>query len=319
MKAVVFSSGKVSYRKDRPLPQRREGEAIVKVLVAGICNTDIEIFKGYMNFSGVPGHEFVGVVDEAGDPRLVGKRVVGEINCGCGQCGLCASGMARHCRSRSVLGILNRDGAFAEYLSLPEANLHLLPDHLSDERAAFVEPVAACYEILEQIAPRENDRCLVLGDGKLGLLVAQVMATRCRVQLLGHNERKVAVAKGLGIEASAEGAEDWDYDIAIDATGSPSGLHAALELLKPRGTLVLKTTIAGETPVPLARLVIDEITVVGSRCGPFEPAIRALSDGTVRVDPLVTDKYALWDFDAALARARSKGAFKVLVYPGGLR
>jgi len=317
MKALVIEGGRLRFEKNRPLP-RRGGEALVRVSAAGICNTDIEILRGYMGFEGVPGHEFVGSVEEASAAALIGRRVVGEINCGCGECDLCRAGMARHCRKRTVLGISGRDGAFAEYLSLPEANLHTIPDGMPDDVATFVEPTAAAFEILEQVPVKPDDRCAVLGDGKLGLIAAQVLGGRCKVTLVGRHAAKLAVARQLGLRALAQNEfREKDFDVAIDATGRAEGLAAALDLLRPRGTLVLKTTVAGETRMPFARVVVDEITIIGSRCGPFEPAIEALTRGTVNAAPLVSGRFRLEDFEKAFARAQEPDALKVLLYPAG--
>jgi threonine dehydrogenase-like Zn-dependent dehydrogenase len=318
MKAVVFEGGVARLRNDYPLPHRKPGEALIKVLVAGVCNTDLEILRGYMGFSGVPGHEFVGVVEEADSRALVGRRVVGEINCPCGACRFCKMGLGHHCRSRTVLGIQGRDGAFAEYLTLPEANLHSLSDEIPDETAVFAEPTAAAFRILEQVSLKRTDRCIVLGDGKLGLLVAQVLAPKSTPTLLGHNRRKIEVAQSLGIAARLEeGFDERDFDVAVDCTGSAAGFKAALALLRPQGTLVAKTTVAGDVPAPTWMVVVDEITVVGSRCGPFKPALEALQSGTVKVAPLICARYALDDFEAAFAKAREKDVFKVLFYPTG--
>jgi threonine dehydrogenase-like Zn-dependent dehydrogenase len=318
MKAVVFEGGKAQVRDGYPKPQRRPGEALVRVSVAGVCNTDIEILGGYMSFSGVPGHEFVGVVEEADTGALVGRRVVGEINCPCGDCQFCEMGLVRHCRRRTVLGIQGRDGAFAEYLTLPEANLHFVNDNMADEVAVFAEPVAAAFRILDEVTLKHSHRCAVLGDGKLGLLVAQVLGARTGLTLVGHNHGKLAVAKSLGITAHAEeGFVERDFDVVVDCTGNAGGFKAALAMLRPQGTLVAKTTVAGDISVPMWQVVVDEIKIVGSRCGPFEPAIKALHDGSVRVEPLISARFALEDIEAAIAKAREKDTIKVLVYPAG--
>ncbi|MHC4713923.1 MAG: MDR/zinc-dependent alcohol dehydrogenase-like family protein [Planctomycetota bacterium] len=319
MKALVFENGELSFRDDYPVPARSPGEALIRVSVAGLCNTDIEIIRGYMDFSGVPGHEFTGVVEEADNRDLIGKRIVGEINCPCGDCDLCREGLGRHCRSRTVLGIMGRDGAFAEYTTLPEANLHVIPDSMSDETGVFVEPAAAAFAILEQVEPAPTDRCLVMGDGKLGLLVAQVLAPGCHVKLLGRSVRKLSIAKQFGIPAEVAGKmTERDFDIVVDATGTRSGFDGALALVKPRGTLVLKTTLSGDIPIALWRIVVDEINLVGSRCGLFEPALEALKSGVLRVEPLISAKYALEDFREAFDKSKTHGIVKVLLYPQGL-
>jgi len=318
MKALVFKGGKLALVADRPRPQRAPGEALIRVRVAGICNTDIEIARGYMNFEGVPGHEFVGVVEEADSTELLGKRVVGEINIPCGRCDLCNEGLGRHCPERTCIGIENHDGAFAEYMTLPEKNLHIVPDGMADDVAVFTEPTAAAFAILEQITPREHDRCLVMGDGKLGLLVAQVLAPHCDLKILGRSVRKLSLASGLGLDAVVAGRlEERDFDIVVDATGSKSGFEGALSLVRPRGTLVLKTTISGDVPVPLSRIVVNEITLVGSRCGLFKPAIEALQKGEVKVESLISGRYALEDFEAAFAEVQEHGVVKILLCPQG--
>jgi len=316
--AVVFEGGVARLEGNRSLPRRKSGEALIKVLVAGVCNTDLEILRGYMSFSGVPGHEFVGVVEEAGTTALVGKRVVGEINCSCRECEFCKMGLEHHCRNRTVLGIQGRDGAFAEYLTLPEANLHVVSDELSGEVAVFAEPTAAAFRILEQMKLKRTDRCVVLGDGKLGLLAAQVLASVTTLTLVGHNRRKLEIARSLGIDARLEeGFGERDFDVAVDCTGSAGGFKVALALLRPMGTLVAKTTVAGDVPVPIWQVVVDEVTIVGSRCGPFRPALEALRIGTVKVAPLISARYAIDNFEAAFAKAREKNTLKVLIYPAG--
>jgi threonine dehydrogenase-like Zn-dependent dehydrogenase len=319
VKAIVVQDGKARLRVDYPKPARRPGEALIRALVAGICNTDLEILAGYMAFSGVLGHEFVGVVEEADTRALAGRRVVGEINCPCGECAFCEAGRGSHCRRRTVLGISGRDGAFAEYLTLPEANLHLVHPDMPDETAVFAEPTAAAFRILEQTTPRFDERCAVLGDGKLGLLVAQALAGKCAVTLVGHNERKIALARSLGLTAVLEShLDEKDFDTVVDATGSAEGFAATAKLVRPMGRIIAKTTVAGDVPAPLWRLVVDEITVIGSRCGPFEPALAALRDGSVKVEPLVSARYGLDDFDKALAKAQEPDTLKVLLHPGGV-
>lgn len=318
MKALLLEKGSVTLAHDHPRPTRAPGEALVRVLAAGICNTDLELLRGYMGFEGVPGHEFVGIVEEADTESLVGKRVIGEINASCGECALCMEGIGRHCARRTVLGIAGRDGAFAECLALPEGNLHLVPDSLTDEEATFVEPVAAAMRILEQVTLDGSQRVIVLGDGKLGILIAQVLTRHSHLTLAGHNPKKLAIAKTLGLDACLEDElSESGFDVAVDATGSAGGFDAAANLLKPTGVLVAKTTVAGDVPVALSKLVVNEITVVGSRCGPFGPAIEALSRGEVSVRPLVTATFALEDFEAAFAMARERDTLKVLLCPSG--
>jgi threonine dehydrogenase-like Zn-dependent dehydrogenase len=314
MKALYFD-GDMRLINDHPRPERGKGEAIVRVLKAGICNTDLEIVKGYMNFRGVPGHEFVGVVKEAEDGQLIGQRVVGEINCPCGMCELCLAGKARHCPERTVLGIQGRDGAFAEYLVLPERNLHVVPDEISDDEAVFVEPLAAAFRILQQVDVRHDDTAIVLGDGKLGLLVAQVINTRAdRVVLVGRHEDRLRLAQGFGIETHIEGrVPNIAAHLVIDCTGSRDGVRQAVQMATPEGTVVIKSTVADESCLPMAQAVVDEITLVGSRCGPFEPAIDALRDGTVAVQPLITGRFGLDHAVEAMAEAAQSHAIKVII------
>jgi len=316
MKALVFD-GKRLALATAPAPRLRAGEALVKVHLAGICSTDLEIVRGYMSFRGIPGHEFVGTVVSAGAKRLVGKRVVGEINVPCGRCATCRAGLGRHCASRGVLGISGRNGAFAEYLALPAGNLHVVPASLSDEEAAFTELVAAACEIPEQVEIRREDRVLVLGDGRLAAMVAQVLSPRTdRLAVLGRNRRKLAVLRGLGIRTHGPRAAKTllrSQDIVIECTGSPLGLPLAARLARPRGRVVLKSTFHGNLEWNPAPLVVDEITVVGSRCGPFEPALSLLEKGTVRVLPFLSAVYPLERWEAAFRTARRAGAFKVLL------
>jgi len=290
--------------------------ALVKVHLAGICSTDLQIFKGYMNFHGVPGHEFVGSVVE-GPQELVNKRVVGEINFACGRCEFCRRDLNRHCPNRSVMGILNADGAFAEFVAVPAMNLHAVADSLSDEEAVFTEPLAAAFEILEQVQVNLGDEVLVLGDGKLGFLCAQVLRrTSANVTLVGKHPDKLKLIKRFGVRTIL--LNDWvpkQFDIVLEATGSDSGLQLAMSAVRPRGTLVLKSTIAGEHRVSLAPLVINEITVVGSRCGPFIPALDALREKSVSVTPLIEKIYPLNEGIEAVAQAGRPGARKILLRP----
>ena len=290
--------------------------ALIKVHLAGICSTDLQIFKGYMAFRGVPGHEFVGSVVE-GPLELIKKRVVGEINFACGRCDYCNRGLGRHCPSRSVMGILGADGAFAEFLSVPVPNLHVVSESVSDEEAVFTEPLAAAFEILEQVQLNPGDEVLVLGDGKLSFLCAQVLRlASANVALVGKHPDKLRLIKRSGVRTML--LSDWkpkQFDVVVEATGSPSGLQLAMSAVRPRGTLVLKTTIAGEHKVSLAPLVINEITVVGSRCGPFAPALDALQERSVSVTPLIGKVYPLSEGVEAVAHAGSPGARKILLQP----
>lgn len=314
MQALVLDGGRLAVR-ERPVPTPGPGEALIRVAMAGICNTDLELARGYMGFSGVLGHELCGVVEACEDQRLLGKRVAGEINLACRRCELCARSLHRHCPNRSVLGIAGKDGCFAEYVTLPVANLHLLPDAISDERACFVEPAAAAFEVLEQLTIVPRDRVVVLGDGKLGLLVAQVLAAAgCTPTVAGKHARKLALAQARGIATAAlSDLPRKAFDVVIEATGSPAGMHAAIELARPRGTIVLKSTYHGKLELDAAPLVIDELTVVGSRCGPFEAAIPALASAAVDPDPLIDAVLPLAQAEAAFARAAEPGVLKVLL------
>ena len=293
-----------------------DGTALVKVHLAGICSTDLQIFKGYMDFRGVPGHEFVGSVVE-GPLELIKKRVVGEINFACGRCDYCNRGLGRHCPSRRVMGILGADGAFAEFVSVPVPNLYVVSESVSDEEAVFTEPLAAAFEIVEQVQFNLGDEVLVLGDGKLSFLCAQVLRlASANVALVGKHPDKLKLIKRSGVRTML--LSDWtprQFDIVVEATGSPSGLQLAMSAVRPRGTLVLKTTIAGEHKASLAPLVINEITVVGSRCGPFAPALDALRERSVSVTPLIEKVYPLSEGVEAVAHAGSPGARKILLRP----
>jgi threonine dehydrogenase-like Zn-dependent dehydrogenase len=314
MKALVFD-GELCVR-EVPKPKRASGEALIRVLTAGICNTDIEIVRGYMGFQGILGHEFVGIVEEAESEHWIGKRVVGEINCVCHQCHYCRLEMPNHCLNRSVLGILNRNGAFAEYVTLPEENLHVAPSSVRDDVAVFAEPAAAAFRILEQVSVGSEDRVIVLGDGKLGQLVAQVMALHSKqVVCVGRHPEKLALLEILGIgTAAAEMPIERGADLVVEATGSPSGLARALELVRPEGTVILKTTVAQPTPLDLSGSVIHEVRILGSRCGPFKPALEALSLGNIEVRPMITEAYALSDGVTAMRRAEETGVLKILFH-----
>ena len=316
MRAVILEHGRPKV-VDRPEPVPGDGEALIRVALAGICGTDLEIARGYLDFGGIPGHEFVGVVEHAFEPTWIGKRVVGEINVGCGTCDRCASAMERHCPTRTVLGIVGRDGAFAERVLLPVNNLHEVPAAVSNEAAVFTEPLAAAHEILEQLTPNESDRVLVLGDGRLGQLCAVVLLRAgCRVRVEGRHPEKLRRLKGFDVQTSGPGdAAQRGFDLVIEATGSPDGLRRALEVVRPRGTIVLKSTHHGETSVDLAGMVIDEVTVVGSRCGRFEPALEHLAYDDKLTDGMITACFSLEQADDAFARAMQPDALKVLLAP----
>jgi threonine dehydrogenase-like Zn-dependent dehydrogenase len=315
MWAVYLNRG-LEIRQDYPIPSPPPGEARVRVKLAGICNTDLELMRGYLDFRGVPGHEFVGVVEEAPDHlEWVGKRVVGEINAACRVCPTCRAGRPTHCPNRTTLGISGRDGAFAEYLLLPVVNLHEVPPEIPDEAAVFVEPLAAALEILEQTHIRPTDRAVVLGDGKLGSLVAQVMQlTGCDLLVVGRNPNKLALLARRGIPvAHVEDVGDLSADVVVECTGSPEGFHLARRWVRPRGALVLKSTYHGTVEANLTMVAVDEVTVIGSRCGPFEPALRLLRQGLVDVQPLIHARYPLQEADRAFEHAARKGALKVLL------
>ncbi|MBI5643428.1 MAG: alcohol dehydrogenase catalytic domain-containing protein [Deltaproteobacteria bacterium] len=314
MKALIYD-GRLEYTSRYPAPEMGEGEALIKVRYAGICATDIEITRGYMGFKGVPGHEFSGVIEDASLKGLIGERVTGEINLSCGSCYYCDRGMRTHCANRSVLGIFKRDGAFAEYLTLPVENLHALPDSISDEEGVFVEPLAAAFEILDQIDIGRDKNVCVLGDGRLGILVAEVLSlTGCVLIAAGHSREKLSILEARGIK-TAPGTEGLkkEYDIVVDCTGRGEGLREALKLVRPRGTIVLKTTVADRTGADLNAVVIDEITLIGSRCGPFKPAIRALAEKAVDVEPLVSRVFPVEEGVEAFEFAKRKGVIKVLL------
>lgn len=314
MRALVFDGE--TRACDVPMPRPAPGEALIKVLSAGICNTDIELIRGYMNFQGVLGHEFTGIVEEASNPNLIGKRVVGEINCVCHTCHYCLLEMPHHCLNRSVLGIHNRPGVFAEYTTLPEENLHLAPGTVRDDVLVFAEPAAAAFRIPEQIPIHGEDRVVVLGDGKLGQLVAQALWLHTKnLVCVGKHEWKLALLQQLGIGvAHAADPIEHGADIVVEATGSHEGLARALELVRPEGVVVLKTTTTHPTALELSRPVINEVKIVGSRCGPFRPALEALSMGTIEVRPLISETYDLRDGEHALRRAQSGDVLKVLLH-----
>jgi alcohol dehydrogenase len=298
-------------------PETRPGEARLGLRMAGVCATDLELVRGYMGFEGTLGHEFVAEVLDAPDPAWFGRRVVGDINCPCGACPTCRAGRPTHCPQRTVLGIVGRDGAFAESLSLPVANLHVVPDAVPDEAAVFVEPLAAACEILEQVHLRPSSRVVVLGAGRLGQLCARVIAlTGAEVSVVARSPESLArLPVGIG-RALVDAADALaGADVVVDCTGSPDGLSLAMRLLRPRGTLVLKTTVHLPGAIDPNRWVIDEITLVGSRCGPFEPALRLLATGAVDVRPLIDARYTLSRGLEALAHAARPGVLKVVITP----
>jgi threonine dehydrogenase-like Zn-dependent dehydrogenase len=316
VRALWLEGGSLRLRDDLRDPTPPAGEALVRVRVAGICNTDLELVRGYCPYTGVPGHEFVGVVEEAaGAPEWVSRRVVGEINAACGECPTCRAGRRTHCERRTVLGIVGRDGAFATHLRLPIRNLHAVPEGVPDEVAVFTEPTAAALELQEQVRVSPGDRVVVVGAGKLGNLVAQTLAaTGCRLLVVGRSPRPLALLAARGIAtATAEGIEPRQADLAVECTGNPEGLELARRAVRPRGTIVLKSTYHGKAEIDMAPFVVDEITLVGSRCGPFAPALTALARGDVDPRPLVDARYPLVDAVAAFERAARPGTLKILV------
>jgi len=314
MKGLWLENNQLQLRTDIPLPEPPAGEALVRVLQAGICNTDLELIKGYYPYTGVIGHEFVGVVEQ-GPKQLINQRVVGEINAACDKCRFCDRGQPRHCENRTVLGIVNRHGAFAEYLSLPIKNLHLVPENVSTAAATFTEPIAAALEIQQQIQICKNDRVLVVGDGKLGQLIAQTLAlTGCELLVIGRHQEKLVNLAARGIKTGlANSVTDKYFDISIDCTGNPEGFNIARRALRPRGTLILKSTHAGNLSLDASSLVVDEITLIGSRCGPFAPALELLATGKVEVQSLIHAYYPLSQGLDAFEKAKTKGVLKVLL------
>lgn len=316
MKAASFDGTQMNYSENYPDP--KPGESLVRVSLAGICGTDLEILEGYMEYNGVLGHEFVGMVTKSDNPDLVGKRVVGEINAGCNNCDSCKNGMQRHCPNRTVLGILGRDGAFAEFLSLPEENLHVIPDSISDEQAVFVEPLAAAFEIKEQVSLDKDWKVAVVGDGRLAQMICQVLKLSCfDVTCFGRHETKLshlekfAIRTKIGIDAS----DLQSYDLVVEATGSNSGFADTMKLIKPRGTVILKSTIASREDLDLTPTVVNEITLVGSRCGLFKPAIDALASGIIHVDHLIDSTFPLKQFYDAINHAKKPDTLKVFLKP----
>jgi threonine dehydrogenase-like Zn-dependent dehydrogenase len=314
MKGLWLENNQLQLRTDIPIPEPLPGEALVRVLRAGICNTDLELIKGYYPYTGIIGHEFVGVVEQ-GPKQLINQRVVGEINAACGDCRFCRRGQPTHCENRTVLGIVNRHGAFAEYLSLPIENLHLVPENVSTAAATFTEPIAAALEIQQQIQICKDDRVLVVGDGKLGQLIAQTLAlTGCELLVVGRHKDKLVNLAAKGIKTGfADSVTDRYFDISVDCTGNPEGFNIARRALRPRGILILKSTYAGNLSLDASALVVDEITLIGSRCGPFVPALELLATGKVDVQSLIDSHYPLFQGLAAFEKAKTKGVLKVLL------
>ncbi len=319
MKALRFEDNEMKLA-DVAIP-RRDGEALVRMTMAGICSTDIEIARGYADFRGTLGHEFVGVVEESPDSSQIGRRVVGEINAGCGHCDLCRRNDPRHCPYRTALGIRGRDGAFAEYLSLPPRNLLIVPDSVSDRQAVFTEPLAAALAILDQVEIGASHRVAVVGDGKLGQLISRVIVgTGCDLTLIGKHDAKLELAARAGVKTAKLGAPDsmdtaWTsrFDFVVEASGSSSGIGLALDLIRPRGAIILKSTFSGAVRLDTARMVVNEISVIGSRCGRFEPALRLLESGCMDLEPLIAREYQLAGGVEAMAEAERPGTLKVLL------
>lgn len=315
MRALVFDNT-LSFRPRQPEPKAADGDTLIRVRQAGICTTDLELTKGYMGFSGVLGHEFVGEVVQSSQRDLIGQRVVGEINVVCGRCDLCLSGLSNHCRNRTVLGILNHDGAFADFVRLPAMNLHALPDSLDDDAATFVEPLAAAFQVLKQVNLDAGKWVTVLGDGRLGLLVAQVLRdANCQVRVIGKHPQKLALCEKWSIRSRplADIVPRHDQDVVVDCTGSAAGLELALQMVRPRGTVVLKTTAAAGAPLNLSPVVIDEINIIGSRCGPFREAIRALAEKRIDVASLIHRRMKLEQGIEAMELAGRPGVLKVIL------
>jgi threonine dehydrogenase-like Zn-dependent dehydrogenase len=313
MRALVLND-RLSLVSNYPDPRPAPGESLVRVKLAGICGTDLELIRGYMTYRGVPGHEFVGEVVASPNQTLVGQRVAGEINAACGRCSACVDGLGRHCANRSVLGIVARDGAFADYLTLPECNLRPLPEAITDEAAVFVEPIAAAYEIFDQIPLRRDAKILVLGDGRLGAIVATVLKAEAYKPIVGgHHLAKLKRLQALGLKVELEDKLQSGFDVVVDCTGNSAGINRALALVRPRGSLILKSTAAAAAPLNLAPIVINEVTVVGSRCGRFEPAIEAIASGKVDPRPFIDGTYPLDDFDSAFKAAMDPSNFKILL------
>ena len=316
MKATYFDGKQIILDKNFPDPP--SDETLVRVNLAGICGTDLEILDGYMEYTGILGHEFVGTVEKSRNPTMVGKRVVGEINAGCGKCDSCMGGMQRHCPSRTVLGILKRDGAFAEFLSLPEKNLHVIPDSISNEQAVFVEPLAAAFEIKEQVSLKPEWNVAVVGDGRLAQLIIQVIKLTCsNITCFGKHESKLEglVQSGIKIKIGIESTDEKLFDLVVEATGSNSGFVDTMKLVKPRGIVILKSTIASRENLDLTPTIINEITLIGSRCGLFKPAIDALASGIISVNSMIDSTFPLEKFEDAIVHAKKPNTLKVFLKP----
>ena len=320
MKALVYNK-ELKLDNNYPVPDLKENEVLIKTLMVGICNTDYEITKGYMGYQGVLGHEFVGIVEKTGsnvDKYLINKRVVGEINLACNNCEWCHKGLGRHCPNRSTLGIFKKDGCFSEYFTLPKENVIEISDNIDNETATFTEPLAAAYEILEQLHIRPDSKVALVGDGKLGLCISLVFsALNIDFIHIGKHEEKLNISKSNGVKtmllSELKDCYKKSFDFVIEATGSTGGFELSSSLVKPRGTLVLKSTITAKEGLNLASIVVDEITVVGSRCGQFRPILRLLEQGKINVKPLISGIYSVDDFEKAFEENSKKNTLKILV------
>jgi len=314
MQGIWLENKRLSLSQNLPIPKPKTEEALVRVLKAGICNTDLELLRGYYPYQGVLGHEFVGIVEE-GPSIFKNQRVVGEINASCGVCEFCRRGLKTHCFERTVLGIVNHHGAFAQYLTLPIENLHLVPQNVDTETATFTEPIAAALEIQEQINITSAEKVLVVGDGKLGQLVAQTLfLTGCDLVVIGRHQDKLNLLNTLGIKTHVgETIPERTFDVAVECTGNPVGFDLARRSLRPRGTLVLKSTYAGKLTLDASALVVDEITVIGSRCGPFAKALDLLAQDKIKVKPMISAHYPLSEGLRAFDKAQTRGTLKVLL------
>ncbi len=321
MKAYLFKNGSI-YEIEKERPAISESEALIKIKLSGICNTDIELLKGYYNFTGIPGHEFVGIVEDSYDTKLLGKRVVGEINISCGKCDLCLSGSSKHCSNRKVLGILGWDGVFSEYIKLPVNNLHIVEDSISDEEAVFTEPLAAALEPSQQFLISQDSKVAVLGDGKLGLLSA--IGLKCfssDLTLVGKHENKLNIAKKQDIAAILPDSLEKQlksggierFDVVIEATGSETGLNFALNMVKPKGIIVLKTTISKSISVDISRITVNEIKIIGSRCGNFKQALYFLKNRLIDIKDMISGVYSFDNFMEAMQNAQRKGSLKYII------
>ncbi len=318
MVSIELEQGVVKTHRSA-LPVRDSGFALIRFRLGGICNTDLELKRGYYNFQGRPGHEFVGEVIEGDTPAWIGKRVVGEINLACRKCDWCKRGSGRHCPNRTVLGIVKHPGAFAEYLTLPEENLLEVPDSIPDERAVFVEPLAAACEILEQVEILAGTEVAVLGDGKLGLLIAQTLAIHgARVHQFGRHPEKLRIAEKAGVTGELIRDDHLPvsrYPVVVDATGSAAALDKAIAMTQPRGKVICKSTVHEKVSIDMAPVIVNEISLIGSRCGRFEPALKLLESDRLHTEEMIEARYSLADGVSAFAHAERRGTLKVLLHP----